>query len=76
MKARQHDNTIQKARHLSPWMSSEDAAEYIGSSVSALKRWRCEGRGPRFATVNRKLIRYHIADLDAFLHKTREIVLD
>lgn len=67
MRAKQHDNTIQAQKQLSPWMDTKQAAEYIGGSVSALKRWRCEGGGPKYTIVNRKLVRYHVNELDAFL---------
>ena len=69
MKTKQHDNTIQAPKHLSPWMDTEEAAAYMGSTVSSLKRWRCEGKGPRFITVNRKLVRYNVKDIDAFINE-------
>lgn len=52
---------------LSPWMDTEEAARYMGCKPGSLKRWRCEGKGPRFRVVNRKLIRYHVQDLDTYI---------
>jgi len=67
MKAKQHDSTIEKPKHLSPWMNTEQAAEYMGCNPITVRRWRIEGNGPKFVTVNRQTIRYHIDEIDAFL---------
>jgi len=52
---------------LSPWMDTEEAAQYMGCKAGSLKSWRSQGKGPRFLVVNRKLVRYHIDDLDAYI---------
>lgn len=31
-----------------PYLTSREAAAYIGSSPATLRRWRSEGRGPEF----------------------------
>jgi hypothetical protein len=41
-------------------------AGYLGVTVHALRRWRFEGRGPRFIHVGR-LVRYRPEDVEAWL---------
>jgi hypothetical protein len=43
-----------------------DAARLIGVSVSALRRWRRERRGPAFVKLER-CVRYRVTDLIRFL---------
>ena len=42
------------------------AAEALGVSVAALRRWRREGRGPAFVRIER-CIGYRLTDLESFL---------
>ena len=51
----------------SPWTDSEQAAEYLGCTSGTLKTWRSRGEGPRFHVIQRKLVRYHVNDLDEFV---------
>jgi excisionase family DNA binding protein len=51
----------------SPWLSTGQAAEYLGSSPATLKNWRSSGEGPAYHTCNGRLIRYHRDDLDRFV---------
>ena len=51
----------------SPWMDSEQAAEYLSCSAGTLKTWRSRGEGPAYHIIQDKLIRYHVNDLDAFV---------
>lgn len=53
-----------------PWMTEREAAEYMRFTVPALRSARYEHRGPAFSKVGRA-IRYHRADLDAFLSAGR-----
>lgn len=55
------------ARPVSPWLDSDAAAAYLGSTAGTLKNWRAAGRGPRYHVVQDRLIRYHVDDLDAFV---------
>jgi excisionase family DNA binding protein len=54
-----------KARKGSPFLSTAQAAHYIGLSPRTLERMRRTGRGPRFRKHGR-YVRYHIAELDAW----------
>jgi hypothetical protein len=42
-----------------------DAARRLGTSVRTLRKWRCNGKGPRFVRLSRA-VRYDPAHLDAF----------
>lgn len=53
--------------HRSPWFDTEAAATYLSSTPGTLRVWRSLGTGPRYHTVGNKLVRYNIADLDAFI---------
>lgn len=50
----------------SPWMKTDQAAEYLQVSPGTLRNWRVDGHGPRASTVGR-VVRYHRDDLDAFM---------
>ena len=47
-------------------ISTRDAARMLGLHSNTLKRWRAEGCGPRFLTLNGRTIRYRAADLEAY----------
>jgi len=51
----------------SPWLDTDGAANYLGNSPKSLAVWRCKGQGPRYHTLNKRLVRYHVDDLDAFV---------
>jgi hypothetical protein len=51
----------------SPWLDTVAAAAYLGNSPKTLAIWRCRGEGPRYRVVNKRLVRYHVDDLDAFV---------
>lgn len=54
-----------KAKKGSPFLSTAQAAHYIGLSPRTLERMRRTGRGPRFRKHGR-YVRYHILELDAW----------
>ena len=56
-------------RRVSPWMDTEHAAHYLGAKAGTLKNWRHRGEGPRYHVVNRRLVRYHQAELDDFVKR-------
>lgn len=51
----------------SPWLDSDQAAEYLSCTPGTLKTWRSRGEGPRYHIVQNKLVRYHVEALDAFV---------
>jgi excisionase family DNA binding protein len=54
-----------EARKGSPFLTTSQAARYVGLKDDALQKMRRQGRGPRFRRHGR-YVRYHIADLDAW----------
>ena len=54
-------------RPQSPWLNTEQASAYIGSTPATLKNWRATGQGPRYHVVQSRLVRYHVEDLDRFV---------
>ena len=54
-----------RARKGSPFLSTEQAAFYLGLSARKLQQMRAAGAGPRFRRHSR-YVRYHIDDLDAW----------
>ena len=52
-----------RAKKGSPFLSTEQAAFYLGLSVRKLQQMRGEGSGPNYRRHSRS-VRYHIDDLD------------
>jgi Helix-turn-helix domain len=48
------------------------AAKMLSVSVAALRRWRREKKGPKFARLSR-CVRYSIQDLENFLNENVQI---
>ncbi|MPY74919.1 MAG: helix-turn-helix domain-containing protein [Alphaproteobacteria bacterium] len=53
----------------SPWLNSEQAATYLGLEPRGLESMRRERRGPKFSRIGNRIVRYHVADLDAWLRE-------
>lgn len=51
----------------SPWLDSDAAAAYLGSTAGTLRNWRATGRGPKYHILQDRLVRYHADDLDNFV---------
>ena len=54
-----------RARKGCPFLSTEQAAFYLGLSARKLQAMRGDGTGPRFRRHTR-YVRYHIDDLDVW----------
>ncbi len=54
-----------RARRGTPFLSTQQAAFYLGLSVRKLQQMRGQGAGPTFRRHSR-FVRYHIDDLDAW----------
>lgn len=44
-----------------------DVARYIPIQPQTLARWACEGKGPRFVKLGRRLVAYRVGDLRDWL---------
>jgi excisionase family DNA binding protein len=60
------------ARKGSPFLTTEQAASYIGLTRQTLEKMRRKARGPCFRKHGR-YVRYHIADLDAWSSANRRL---
>jgi len=50
-----------------PNRTDVEVAQFLGVSVSTVRRWRLTGAGPRWIRIGGSSIRYPIADLEAYL---------
>ncbi len=48
-------------------VTETEAAAILGARVQTLRNWRWRGEGPRFRKVGQRMVRYHRADLAAFI---------
>lgn len=56
--------SVQRMNAINYGKNEHYAAAFLGVSVATIRRWRREGRGPRFKILGRKsMIRYAIKDL-------------
>lgn len=53
----------------SPWMTTEQAAEYLSVSNGTMRNWRSRGEGPRYHLLGGRLVRYEVEDLDAYMRE-------
>ncbi len=60
-----------RAKKGSPFLSTEQAAFYLGLSARKLQVMRATGEGPAFRRHSR-YVRYHIDDLDAWSRQSGE----
>lgn len=49
------------------YLTSAQAAAFLGMTPNGLETMRKEGRGPRYVRASGKLVRYRVADLRAFM---------
>jgi excisionase family DNA binding protein len=49
------------------YIAEREAAAYVGLSVHTLRRWRSDGKGPKYCKIGARAIRYTRADLDEFM---------
>ena len=49
------------------FLTEQEATEYINMSVKTLRRWRFDRRGPNYAKIAGKSIRYPISDLQEWI---------
>ncbi|MGH8041287.1 MAG: helix-turn-helix transcriptional regulator [Rudaea sp.] len=61
--------TPPSAAMLSPGdlVTEREAAAILATSVQTLRNWRWQHKGPRVRKIGLRLVRYHRADLAAFV---------
>lgn len=62
--------TEQPAPPPKTYLNAEETGRHIGTAVQTLARWRCEGGGPPFFRVGRKIM-YGLKDLTAWMNARR-----
>lgn len=53
-------------------MTQEETARYLGKSIFTLRRWRNEGKGPKYVRLGRahsNTVFYTLSDLDDFIRQ-------
>lgn len=48
-------------------LTDVEAAAILGATVQTLRNWRWRGVGPRWRKIGQRMVRYHVADLAAFV---------
>lgn len=48
-------------------VTDREAAEILDCAVQTVRNWRWAGKGPRYCKIGQRLVRYHRADLAAFI---------
>ena len=49
------------------YLTEQEAADYISLSVKTLRRWRFDRRGPKYAKIAGKAIRYPLLELQEWV---------
>lgn len=56
---------------MTPLLNEKEAAEKLGMTVAALRRWRLERRGPTWYRIGNR-VRYREEDLEAFIESNAQ----
>jgi len=48
-------------------LTPQETAQILGVSMGTLAQWRSQRRGPPFVKIEGRLVRYRLADLEAYL---------
>ena len=62
-------------KDLTPLLNENEAAALLGLAVATLRRWRSDGRGPRFTKLGDS-VRYERESLSAFVEAGRRETAD
>lgn len=60
-------STVPAALQPGDLVNEHEAAAIIGGEVGTLRNWRSLGKGPRYYKIGERMVRYHRADLAAFI---------
>lgn len=55
----------------SPWLDRDAAAKYVGLTVDTLAQMATRGTGPKYSKPSKRIVRYRVSDLDAWLDAAR-----
>lgn len=48
-------------------LTTKEAAKYLSLQPCTLEKWRSQKKGPKSCKVGKKVVRYQLCDLDAFI---------
>lgn len=54
------------------WLTRKEAADYLGLKPATLAAWAVQGRGPSFARISARCVRYAQQDLDTWMAAQRQ----
>lgn len=60
---------IKKLDDLDCLLTETEAAEILNFSISTLRNWRSQGRGPEFLKISQRTVRYRRRELNAWSEK-------
>jgi DNA-binding transcriptional MerR regulator len=49
----------------------QELADLLGVSITLLRTWRAQGLGPAAMQLGERTLRYHVADVEAFIAGSR-----
>ncbi len=52
-------------------LTTEQAAAIIGANKRTLDNWRSLGRGPAYVKLSKRLVRYLLSDVQAYIEQNR-----
>ena len=58
------------------FLTTRQAADFLGVSPRSLEKWRLMGRGPAYRKFAGRLVRYEVGDLDEFAGDRRRSTSD
>jgi excisionase family DNA binding protein len=54
---------------IGPWLTTAQAAEYLGCGKVMLEEMRASGQGPAATRVGRRFVRYSVKALDSWMQQ-------
>ena len=60
-------SSLKSAPALNPLLLKDEVAEILRVRPQTLDKWRMEGSGPRFVSVNGRSVRYRRKDVEAYI---------
>jgi predicted DNA-binding transcriptional regulator AlpA len=60
---------MESRTHPTELLTDLEVAGALKMSRQTLANWRSDGRGPRFVKIGPRIVRYHRADLEAWIEE-------
>ena len=49
------------------WLTDREVSKMTGIALPTLRNWRHEGKGPKFDKPTKKVVRYRLTEVEAFM---------